>query len=117
MRLKICYFKIIQHSLKSVLGKLTGANKIPTLEAPFFKPVIVGQLYACVNYEGNNAIAQAFLEHDKPSYTSVAGLKGMDFFESCMKFYYIFKCFCPAVFGMSSLLYAKFRINYFELAN
>jgi len=76
--LSILNSKIVQILLKHVLRRKACIGQIALFSAPLMQPAIVKQLHIVVDDERHNTVAQALLEHDKPSDTTVAILEWVD---------------------------------------
>ena len=70
--------KIIQISLKSVLGSETGVHEETFFEVPFFEAPVVEQLKIILNNKGDDIVLQALLKENQVAYTDVSILARMD---------------------------------------
>ena len=87
----ICNPKVIQVSLKAILGGEAGVHKEAFFVIPFFKTAVVEQLQIVLNDKRNNIMLQALLKEDQAAYTAISVLEGMDAFKSHMEGYDVLK--------------------------
>jgi hypothetical protein len=59
--------------------------------APFVETSVIEHLQIVCNDEGDDAISEAFFEHDEASYSTITILKRMNLLETHMKIEDIFK--------------------------
>ena len=85
--------KIIQISLKAVLGGEAGVHKEAFFVIPFFETTVVEQFQIVLDNEGDNIVLQALFEKDQAAYTAISVLEGMDAFKSYMEGYDVLKGF------------------------
>ena len=88
--------KIVQILLKHVLRRKAGIGQIALFSAPLMQPAIVKQLHIVVDDERHNTVAQALLEHDKPSDTTVAILEWVDRLKADVEVDDLPPAFCPS---------------------
>ena len=74
-----------------ILGGEAGVCEVAVNMAPLMKTAIIEHLQIICDDEGNDAICEAFLEHDETAYTSVAILEGMNLLEADMEIKDVFE--------------------------
>lgn len=74
-----------QHGFILVLGCEDGICEVAIYVAPFAEAAIIKELEIVCDDEGDDGVSEAFLEHDKATYASVAILEGMNLLEADMK--------------------------------
>ena len=74
-----------------ILGGETGICEVAINVTPLMKSAIIEHLQIICDDEGNDAICEAFFEHDETAYTSVAILEGMNLLEADMEIKDVFE--------------------------
>ena len=74
-----------------ILGGETGICEVAINVTPLMKSAIIEHLQIICDDEGNDAICEAFFEHDETAYTPVAILEGMNLLEADVKVENIFE--------------------------
>ena len=74
-----------------ILGGETGICEIAINVTPLMKSAIIEHLQIICDDEGNDAICEAFLEHNEATYASIAILEGMNLLEADMEIKDVFE--------------------------
>ena len=83
--------KVVQISLKPILGGEAGVHEEAFFVVPFFEAAVVEQLQVILDNEGDNIVLQTLLEEDQAAYPTISVLEGVDAFEGHMECHDVLK--------------------------
>ena len=83
--------EIIQVFLECILCRQAGVGQVALFPVPLLQFAVIEHFYAVLNNKEHDVVFQTFLEHNKPTDTSIAILKGVNAFKSHMERKDIFK--------------------------